>query len=200
MTSYGNRLFCDAIDGELRHRWGAAKLYRAYHQDYRTFLSRPQVAAESLPTAEGRRVYVVHADLQQFYDRVRPKLLAEALDGVRRDGDDPAFFSLAESLLDWNWDPRDEKDVRIYAEQAELQDFTRVRATSGASSPPDFFANVVLLPFDEAMREAIGTELLPGIVMADACRYVDDLRILIATDPTCESPSSDFKAIVSELA
>ena len=45
VVSYGNRLFCDAMGGELRHRWGSAKLYRAYYQDYRTFLSRPEVAA-----------------------------------------------------------------------------------------------------------------------------------------------------------
>ena len=30
VVSYGNRLFCDAIGGELRHWRGSAKLYRAY--------------------------------------------------------------------------------------------------------------------------------------------------------------------------
>ena len=39
VVSYGNRLFCDAIGDELRHRWGSSKLYRAYYQDYRAFLS-----------------------------------------------------------------------------------------------------------------------------------------------------------------
>ena len=92
VVSYGNRVFCDAIGGELRHRWGSAKLYRAYYQDYRTFLTRPEIAAESIPAAEGKRVYIVHADLRQFYDRVRPNLLAESIDRVRRDGDDPAFL------------------------------------------------------------------------------------------------------------
>ena len=38
--------------------------------------------AESIPAAEGKRVFVVHADLRQFYDRVRPDLLAEAIDRV----------------------------------------------------------------------------------------------------------------------
>ena len=75
MVSYGNRLFCDAIGGELRHRWGSSKLYRAYYQDYRTFLSRPEVVAKSIPPGEGKRFYLVHADLRQFYDRVRPDLL-----------------------------------------------------------------------------------------------------------------------------
>ena len=182
VVSYGNRLFCDANRGELRHRWGSAKLYRAYYQDYRTFLSRPEVAAESIPAADGKRVYVVHADLRQFYDRVRPDLLAGEIGRIRRAGDDPAFFSLAASVLNWGWHVRDERDVGIYAKHAELEDFTRVAMPQGLVAS-GFFANVVLLSFDETLREAIGTEIAPGILLADSCRYVDDLRILVAIDP-----------------
>ena len=191
VVSYGNRLFCDAMGGELRHRWGSAKLYREYYQDYRTFLSRPEVAAESIPAAEGKRVFVVHADLRQFYDRVRPDLLAEAIDRVRQDGDDPAFFSLAASVLDWGWHPRDEKDVRMYSAQAELEDFTRVALPQGLVAS-GFFANAVLLSFDEALRVAIGTEIAPGILLADSCRYVDDLRILVAVAPNLDASSDDL--------
>ena len=176
VVSYGNRLYCDAVGGQLRHRWGSAKLYRAYYQDYRTFLSRPEVAAESIAAADGKRVYVVHADLRQFYDRVRPNLLAEAIDRVRRDGDDPAFFALATSVLDWGWHQRDEKDVRMYATQAELEDFTRVALPQGLVGS-GFFANVVLLPFDEALRVAIGTEIAPA-----SC-----WRIRAGTSTTCVS-------------
>ena len=196
VVSYGNRLFCDATGGELRHRWGSAKLYRGYYQDYRAFLSRPEVVAESIPAAEGQRVYVVHADLRQFYDRVRPDLLSAAIDRVRRDGDDPAFFSLATSLLDWGWHSRDERDVRMYAEQAELEDFTRVALPQGLVAS-GFFANVVLLSFDEALREAIGTEIVSGILLADACRYVDDLRILVAVAPNSDGSSRDLVNAVS---
>ncbi len=175
VVSYGNRLFCDAVSGELRHRWGSTKLYRAYFQDYRAFLSRPEIAAESNPATEEKHVCIVHADLRQFYDRIRPNLLTEAINRVRRDGDDQAFFSLAESVLDWGWHSRDERDVRIYAEQAELEDFTRVALPQGLVAS-GFFANVVLLPFDEALRAAIGAEIAPGILLADSCRYVDDLE------------------------
>ena len=197
VISYGNRLFCDAIGGELRHRWGSAKLYRAYYQDYRAFLLRPKVATESIPTAEGKHIYVVHADLRQFYDRVRPDVLAGAIEEIRRDGDDPAFFSLAASMFDWGWHSRDERDVRIYAGQAELEDFTRVALPQGLVAS-GFFANVVLLQFDEALRAAIGTEIVPGILLADACRYVDDLRILIMIDPNSDGSSNDLGNTVSE--
>ena len=196
VVSYGNRLFCDAIDGELRHRWGSAKLYRAYYQDYRTFLSRPEVAAESISDSAGKRVYVVHADLRQFYDRVRPDLLSAAIDRVRSDGDDPAFFSLAASLLDWGWHTRDERDIRMYAEQSELEDFTRVALPQGLVAS-GFFANIVLLPFDQAVRAAIGTEIDSGMLLADACRYVDDLRVLIAIGPNSDSSSNDLEKTIS---
>ena len=197
VVSFGNRLFCDAIGRELRHRWGSTKLYRAYYQDYRTFLSRPEGAAEAIPAVEGKHVHIVHADLRQFYDRVRPDLLSAAIDLIRRDGDDPEFFSLAESVLDWGWDSRDERDVRIYAEQVEIEGFTRVALPQGLVAS-GFFANVVLLPFDEALRATIGTEIVSGILLADACRYVDDLRILIAIDPIWDISSPALAMIVSD--
>ncbi len=197
VVSYGNRLFCDAMDGEQHHRWGSTKLYRAYYQDYRTFLSRPAVAAKSILAAEGKRVYIVHADLQQFYDRVRPNLLSAAIDRIRRDSDDPGFFSLAASVFNWGWHPRDEKgDVRSYAEQAGLEDFTRVALPQGLVAS-GFFANVVLLSFDEALRTAIGTEIVPEILLADSCRYVDDLRILVAVASNLDDPLNNLEETVS---
>ncbi len=199
VVSYGNRLFCDAVGSELRHRWGSSKLYRAYYQDYRTFLSRPEIAAEAVPAAEEKRVYVVHADLRQFYDRVRPDLLSAAIGRVRRDGDNAGFFSLAASVLDWRWDPRDGRDVRIYAGQAELEDFTRVALPQGLVSA-GFFANVALLSFDEALRAAIGTEIAFGIRLVDSCRYVDDLRILVAVDRNSATSSDDLETAVSSVS
>ena len=196
VVSYGNRLFCDVMCGKLRHRWGSAKLYRSYYQDYRKFLSRPEVAAESMSEAAGNRAYVVHADLRQFYDRVRPDLLSAAIDRIRRGGDDPGFFSLVASVLNWGWHPRDERDVRIYAEQAQLKDFTRVALPQGLVAS-GFFANVVLLSFDEALRAAVETEIAPGIVLVDSCRYVDDLRILVAVDPNLDSSLDDLEKAVS---
>ena len=196
VVSYGNRLFCDEKDGVLRHRWGSAKLYRAYYQDYRKFLSRPEVAVESISEAVGKRV--VHADLKQFYDRVRPELLSQAIDRIRHEGDDPAFFSLAASVLNWGWDPRDEAtEVRLYAKQAELTDFTRVALPQGLVAS-GFFANVVLLAFDDALRDAVGREIAEGIVLEDSCRYVDDLRVLISTAPNLHRSPKDLGNAVSE--
>ena len=96
------------------------------------------------------------------------------------------------SVLNWGWHPRDERDVRIYAKQAELEDFTRVALPQGLVAS-GFFANVVLLSFDEALRAAIGTEIAPGILLTDSCRYVDDLRILVAVAPNSDGSSNDLE-------
>ena len=107
VVAYGNRLFCDARGQELRHRWGSAKLYRAYYQDYRSFLSRPEIAAEAVFADGGSRVVIVHSDLRQFYDRVRPEHLIQKIDALKSSSDDPRFYAFARRLLNWEWDKRD---------------------------------------------------------------------------------------------
>ena len=180
IVSYGNRLFCDGISGgRLRHRWGSVKLYRAYFQDYRAFLKRPQLVVQAhFQTHKNRRVVVVHADLRQFYDRVRPTSLAASVDRLRRHGDDTDFFAFLKSVLDWRWHSHDASEVHAYAAATQLDDFTRVVLPQGLVAS-GFFANVVLLSFDKALRQAIGTDIAPGLQLADACRYVDDLRITV---------------------
>jgi len=186
VISYGNRLFCDRVGGELRHRWGSAKLYRAYFQDYRSFLSRPEATASGIVPSPDQRIFIVHSDLSQFYDRVRPERLAIALQGVQQVDDDQGFFDFAKRVLEWSWHSRDVQEVAIYASQSGLDDFTRVALPQGLVSA-GFFANVVLLAFDGDLRKAIGKDIVPGVRLVDACRYVDDLRIVITVRSTSEN-------------
>ena len=197
VVSYGNRLFCDEIGGELRHRWGSSKLYRAYFQDYRTFIARPETAAKSFEELEGKDVYIVHADIKQFYDRVRPSILHEAIMSAQKDGDDPNFYSFLERALDWIWDRRDAKFVEPYAEESGLSDFTRVALPQGLVAA-GFFANVALLAFDNALRDAVDSEIAPGIRLVDACRYVDDLRVVIAVNSRTEDDPEAHQEQVSK--
>ena len=197
VVSYGNRLFCDEQSGQLRHRWGSTKLYRAYFRDYRTFVSRPDIVANSIPESAGRRVYIVHADLRQFYDRVHRSLLSTAVDRIRRDDDDPGFFLMLGSVLDWGWHPNDEDEVHSYADGANLDDFTRVVLPQGLVAS-GFFSNVVLLAFDEALRTAAGTEIAPGIFLEDSCRYVDDLRFVVTVETNQDDMADRLRLIVPE--
>ncbi len=194
ISSYGNRLFCDRVGDKLHHRWGTAKLYRSYFQDYRAFLSRPVAVSESTPTANNQRVFIVESDLSQFYDRVRPDHLARALQSFQQDTDDSRFFEFANSLLNWGWHSRDSKEVTSYADQTKIGDFTRVALPQGLVSS-GFFANAVLIPFDERLRAHIGENIVPGIRFEDACRYVDDLRIVVRTSLSvdqCETAISQW--------
>ena len=182
VVSYGNRLFCDAVDGGLRHRWGSAKLYRAYYQDYRTFLTRPEVAAESLPEVTGKRIYV------------SMPIFGSSMTGYGR-GCSPkqSIVSARTTMirLFFRWGSRSSTGVGMPATDKRSRSMRNRRALTTSNawrcrkdwSLPAFFANVVLLSFDEALRAAIGSELAPGILLADASRYVDDMRILIAIDP-----------------
>lgn len=179
--SYGNRLFCDYDKDRstLVHRWGSTKLYRAHFQDYRAFIARPEYVAEQY---SDNRIAIVHSDLKQFYDRVRPTLFASKLRNLKREGDDEEFFALAEAAFNWQWHPDDLTPATDYARDAGIDGFERVALPQGLVAS-GFFANVILLEFDQALRGSIDNEVTPGIFVKDACRYVDDLRITVAVSP-----------------
>jgi len=193
ISSYGNRLFCSVKKGNLRHRWGSTKLYRDYFQDYRKFLSRPRIVAE-LPEYKGKKLAIVQADLKQYYDRVGPKLLMEALQDVCRHEDDDEFYLLAEMLLNWEWNHNDKAAVKNYANHSNIHDFDQVAIPQGLAAA-GFFANIVLLRLDERMRVAFGQEIDAGIRLLDACRYVDDFQLLVEVE---ENEQEKLKSLVTK--
>ena len=197
VISYGNRLFCDEIGDELQHRWGSTRLYRAYFQDYRSFVARPVTAAESIDTDEEMQIYIVHADLKQFYDRVHPKLVAEAILGLQQDGDDSSFFEFASSFFQWCWNSKDQSEVQRYRRQAKIVDFDSVALPQGLVAA-GFFANLVLLPFDKLLIESIGTQIATGIALVDICRYVDDLRVVVSVEPQSSNSFPSVEEAVSK--
>jgi hypothetical protein len=179
VISYGNRLFCHAQEGSLYHHWGSVKLYRSYYQDYREFLSRPQVVASNL--TESQRVVIVHSDLRQFYDRVRPEMLGEKIASLAAPGHDSSFYDLTRRLFRWEWARKDRQIVGEYARKSGLSDFSAIALPQGLVAS-GFFANVALLDFDDALRSSMSAEIEPGLVLEDACRYVDDLRIVLSVN------------------
>jgi hypothetical protein len=201
VVSYGNRLFCDSSGGTMRHRWGSGKLYRAYFQDYRTFLSRTAIVGDAaLKKTDGERVVVVCSDLRQFFDRVRPSLLMTSLKKRQRPNDDERFYKLARRILHWKWDPRDEVEISDYRRNAELSEIDSVALPQGLVAS-GFFSNVALLDFDDRLRAAIGEEWVDGIHLEDASRYVDDLRLvlLVKNDTSLERIEHEAKQWLQNL-
>lgn len=180
VIAYGHRLVCDeSNEGGLRHRWGSAKLYRQYFQDYQTFLRRPRVVAESLDLdAPEFEIAIVQSDLSKFYDRVRPSLLHQKIEQLRQDGDDPRFFELAGRVFDWRW--ADTKRASRHARDHDLDGFMNVALPQGLVAS-GFFANVVMQDFETRLRGAFGHVIddTLGITLVDAAYYVDDFRLVL---------------------
>ena len=194
VLSYGHRLLCDVHGDDLRHRWGSRALYRGFFEDYRTFVARPAAAAGSV-SSDGERIVIVQSDLRNFYDRVRPALLAEKVRALGRPDEPREFFDLAEKVLSWRWDPRDEASVEAYEKREEIPGFTDVALPQGLAAA-GFFANVVLLGFDSRLRDSLSTEVFPGAYLEDVARYVDDLRIVLRLG----SPEGDLADIATETS
>lgn len=196
--SYGNRLFCDSDEsGRLYHRWGTHKLYRRFYKDYRSFVKRPSYVAEEVSKSCEGRVFVLNLDLKQYYDRVRPPDLKDALLTFKQEGDDPVFFDFCKRVLNWVWNKVDEADVTSYCDRAGIGDFSRVALPQGLVSA-GFFANTILIPFDEALGAKFDEELVHGVYLHDACRYVDDLRLVVSTET--KDPDDVVKSVEAYIA
>lgn len=178
VVSYGNRLFCDPAspmrDAKLHHRWGASKLYRSYYHDYRTFVVRPEIVAAELRERANTKTVIVQSDLSKFYDRVRPALLHEKVLS-RLSIESPTFRRLFKRAFNWKWAAQ---DAAAAQRMTDVANFKALALPQGLVAS-GFFANVVLLDFDDALRAVFDKPLVDGIILRDAARYVDDLRFVV---------------------
>jgi hypothetical protein len=184
LLSYGHRLFCRNEFGTLRHAWAAKKLYRLYSTDYRRFLARPENVAKQEKTKlkANQHIAIVTADLSRFYDRVRPDLLHKRILEFQENREEQSFFDFAGQLFDWNGDTGDTKRAAEYADGAEpkLVGFERIALPQGLVAA-GFFANLALHRFDRSLSRLMGKPITmaPGVTLLDACRYVDDMRLVL---------------------
>ena len=191
--SYGNRLFCDSTKytNQLRHRWGSAALYRAYFHDYKNFISRPTTIADELAKDAKSQIYIIHADLEAFYDRISPTLLYASIEQQLPSNCDDNFRTLVKNLFAWKWHKHDTLLARQYEEENGIKSFQTIALPQGLVSA-GFFSNLLMLGVDNSIRNSIDQEISENITLVDACRYVDDFRFVISTD-TRESKACDIK-------
>lgn len=105
----------------------------------RGFLERPRTAADDVAKRTDEQIVIVHSDLKNFYDRVRPRLLQEKLRSLRRRGESPECFELASRVLNWRWDRRDRQGVNEYQTQEQMTGFDQVALPQPASSLTSYF-------------------------------------------------------------
>lgn len=105
-------------------------------------------------------LWVLHADIEQFFDNLDPKLISAALMSAT---EEPELVSLVETLLGAG-----------LLVGGEIADSTAGTPQGSPLSP--FLANLYLLPFDVAIAEH-------GLRMV---RYADDICINVASRNECE--------------
>ena len=182
ILAYGHRLFCDSRESSkkgLSHRWGSNKLYRQYFQDYRTFLERPDAVADlAMKKLDDSEIAIVHADLSEFYDRVRPSLLHKKLRKFQYGANEEPFFALTKRVFNWRWSGLETS--ADYGKEPRIAGFEESIALPQGLVASGFFANVVLSDLDLALRKSIGKfDIKEQFFLEDACYYVDDLRFVV---------------------
>lgn len=178
VNSYGNRLFCDWKDNNATFRWANSGTYSKYYQDYQAFISRVENQEKRLIN-EGKHWIEIRMDIKQFYDNVTPEVLHQKTEDLLSDDaiHSREFLNFFKKLTNWEWD--DASYELLQGLNKEGNNYKNRIALPQGLVASGFFANIVLLGFDEEIRclkiENDKWELY------DYCRYVDDMRFLLAT-------------------
>lgn len=195
-VSFGNRLQCRWVKtAETSERaefsWGNKSSYRKYFHDYRSFLARPRKACAeaSASLSRGRDLYVVSLDIKSFFDQIDIKALLGELKRIeseharrftlpKEQQSSKLFWARAAKILDWRWHEADQSQAPLINEgEAEL----KLGLPQGLMAS-GFFANAYMLGFDARMKQVIQSAMDDNgeIILIDYCRYVDDLRLVVA--------------------
>jgi len=190
--SYGNRLYCSwdsSSAGSRAHfSWGNTNVYSRYYQDYQKFVSRPVAIARNYQqSTSGSSVYVVKLDISAFYDNIEIPALIK---GLRREytsfrgkhpgipAPDQQFWTMLASVFAFEWNAGDAAHSTLLRDGVLPGGLPQGMVSSG------FFANAYLLEFDRAIGKSVRKRSQIGsgrkISIQDYCRYVDDLRIVVA--------------------
>ncbi len=214
VCSYGNRLFCDwrketSSKQHARFRWGNATVYSQFFTDYERFLERPaEVCREALPSLQDERLFVVKLDLAKFYDCVDQATVVKRVRMLYRryakefsipysTEDAKPFWSAVKQIVRWQWSSTDSQtnnELKIGLPQGLV--------ASG------FLANAYMQKFDQLMMRNVrlgvdnplSTNNIPTTFrLLDYCRYVDDMRLVIAI-PSEAAQELSLETLAGEMS
>jgi hypothetical protein len=179
IVNYGNRLYCNFIDDYALFSWGSSNTYSQYFEDYKRFLERPKYFArqERQSIMPDEVIYEVHLDFKQFYDCVNRDQLIRKIKSIA-DGSDKVFDGVLSNFRDWKWK---EGTKELYEAACLSDEGIKLEGIPQGLVSGGFWANVYLMDFDEWLANQINKELCEGIRLVDYCRYVDDMRLVIAS-------------------
>lgn len=203
IINYGNRLHCNYLDSEAKYSWGNSDTYSKFFQDYQQFLARPIYfgrEAKRVKTSN-EEVYEIQLDFSKFYDSIDRKILkgkiSDLINEITGKEPDECIQFVLDKLENWNWTS---KSKVIYKEVCINEHISSLKPKQGIPQglvAGGFFANVYLIEFDKEVYKLIGDELDDSVVIIDACRYVDDLRLIVKSDRR-KNNKDDVKRIICE--
>lgn len=203
VVSYGNRLYCRYQDDKAEHSYGATTTYSKFFTDYRKFLERPYHFArkELQEKSDGQEVYLLELDLSKFFDCITRERLIKEIRAIAREqdsldkSDNATINNILEAFRSWEWSPSAKNDFLDVCSIEAPQGLPQGLVASG------FLANIYMAEFDDFMRDLIGKPIEDSgeIRLADYCRYVDDMRLVLVGPDRKTLHAEEPKAAVNHL-
>ncbi|MCD9502523.1 hypothetical protein GLP37_10095 [Photobacterium phosphoreum] len=207
VINYGNRLHCKYIDLDAYYSWGNSNTYSKFFQDYQQFLARPIYfgrEAKQVKTSK-EEVYEIHLDFSKFYDSIDKSILNEKIfslieDITGREPDECIQYAL-EQFENWDWTPSSHTLYKDVCRNKHIQSLEHKKGIPQGLVAGGFFANIYMLAFDNQLADLIGHYLddEENVLLIDACRYVDDLRLIIKTDKAKDTETKLRELVTNKL-
>jgi len=188
LVNYGNRLHCTYIDSVAKYSWGNSNVYSKFFKDYQQFLNRPKFFGRKAVRLkkDDEQIFEVQLDFSKFYDSIdRAKLVVKIKNIITsitlEKKVDPTINYILNQFKGWKWTADSKK---LYKETCSNEVVPELKVGKGIPQglvAGGFFANIYMLDFDYFISNLIGHSLDDDgdIILIDACRYVDDLRIIL---------------------
>lgn len=197
VVSYGNRLYCRYQDDKAEHSYGATTTYSKFFTDYRKFLERPYHFArkELQEKSDEQEVYLLEVDLSHFFDYIDRERLIKEIKTIARGQDSPkelddaTVSNILDAFNNWEWSPSAQKAFPKTCSIKAPEGLPQGLVASG------FLANIYMAEFDDFMKDLIGQPIVDGgeIRLADYCRYVDDMRLVLVGPVRKELQGDDLQ-------
>lgn len=187
IINYGNRLHCNYFNSEAKYSWGNSDTYSKFFKDYQQFLARPiHFGREAKKTKSNNEdIYEIHLDFSKFYDSINRTLLKEKICGIiiSITGEEPDSCTkrILNSFENWEWTENSHELYKDVCQNEHIKSLVPKKGIPQGLVAGGFFANIYMLNFDKSISELIGKYLDEDneVFLVDACRYVDDLRLII---------------------
>ncbi|CAI1841949.1 reverse transcriptase domain-containing protein [Serratia ficaria] len=204
IINYGNRLHCKYLKSEAKYSWGNSDTYSKFFKDYQQFLARPihfGREAKKIKTND-EEIYEIHLDFSKFYDSIDRVLLnkkiSELIENITGREPDLCIKRVLKSFVDWEWTKNSHELYKDVCKNEHIESLAKNKGIPQGLVAGGFLANIYMLNLDKSISNLIGEYLDKDneVFLVDACRYVDDLRLIIKANK--KYPEEQLGCIVNK--